>query len=172
MNSSNLKTLLTEYEKKRMQAIYDAEQRKIELYKKEPKLQQIDDELSKTAINISKRMLINKDDSLLEELNKKISTLKQEKEKIISSLGKDENYLKPNYECKDCLDNGYITNSHESTMCHCLKQKLFNLEYNKSNINKKAKLAKDISAAGVLVLAIGAFIIGLLIFIPKILNFL
>ena len=91
MNSSNLKTLLTEYEKKRMQAIYDAEQRKIELYKKEPKLQQIDDELSKTAISISKRMLINKDDSLLEELNKKISTLKQEKEKIISSLGKDEN---------------------------------------------------------------------------------
>ena len=77
MNSSNLKTLLTEYEKKRMQAIYDAEQRKIELYKKEPKLQQIDDELSKTAINISKRMLINKDDSLLEELNKKISALKQ-----------------------------------------------------------------------------------------------
>ena len=42
MNSSNLKTLLIEYEKKRMQAIYDAEQRKIELYKKEPKLQQID----------------------------------------------------------------------------------------------------------------------------------
>ena len=139
MNSSNLKTLLTEYEKKRMQAIYDAEQRKIELYKKEPKLQQIDDELSKTAISISKRMLINKDDSLLEELNKKISTLKQEKEKIISSLGKDENYLKPNYECKDCLDNGYITNSHESTMCHCLKQKLFNLEYNKSNLSNLEK---------------------------------
>ena len=33
MNSSNLKTLLTEYEKKRMQAIYDAEQRKVELEK-------------------------------------------------------------------------------------------------------------------------------------------
>ena len=71
MNSSNLKTLLIEYEKKRMQEIYDAEQRKIELYKKEPKLQQIDDELSKTAINISKKMLVHKDSSLLEELNKK-----------------------------------------------------------------------------------------------------
>ena len=69
MNSSNLKTLLTEYEKKRMQAIYDAEQRKLDIYKKEPKLEQIDDELSKTAINISKKMLIQKDTSLLEELN-------------------------------------------------------------------------------------------------------
>lgn len=139
MNSSNLKTLLSEYEKKRMQAIYDAEQRKTELYKEESKLQQLDDELSKTAINISKKMLINKDDSLLEELNKKISALKQEKEKILALLGKDENYLKPNYECKDCLDTGYITNSCETTMCHCLKQKLFNLEYNKSNLSNLEK---------------------------------
>ena len=38
------------------------------------------------------------------------------------------------------------------------------------NINEKAKLAKDISAGGVLVLAIGAFLIGLFIFIPKILS--
>lgn len=36
--------------------------------------------------------------------------------------------------------------------------------------NEKAKLAKDISASGVLVLAIGAAIIGLIIFIPKICN--
>lgn len=34
--------------------------------------------------------------------------------------------------------------------------------------NDKAKLAKDISAGAVLVLAIGAAIVGLLIFIPKI----
>lgn len=35
--------------------------------------------------------------------------------------------------------------------------------------NEKAKLAKDVAAGGVLVLAIGATIIGLLIFAPKIL---
>lgn len=33
--------------------------------------------------------------------------------------------------------------------------------------NEKAKIAKDISASGVLVLAIGAAIIGLIIFLPK-----
>lgn len=36
--------------------------------------------------------------------------------------------------------------------------------------NEKAKLAKDISAGGVLVLAIGAAIIGLIIFVPKIIE--
>ena len=34
--------------------------------------------------------------------------------------------------------------------------------------NDKAKIAKDISAASVLILAIGSAIIGLIIFIPKI----
>ena len=34
--------------------------------------------------------------------------------------------------------------------------------------NEKAQMAKDIAASGVLVLAIGAAIIGLIIFIPKV----
>ena len=38
--------------------------------------------------------------------------------------------------------------------------------------NKKAKIAKDISAGGVLVLALGTMVIGLIIFIPKIINLL
>ena len=36
--------------------------------------------------------------------------------------------------------------------------------------NQKAKIAKDVSAGAVLVVAIGAAIIGLMIFIPKILS--
>ena len=37
-------------------------------------------------------------------------------------------------------------------------------------INEKAKKSKDIAAGGVLVFAIGSLIIGLLIFVPKIVN--
>ena len=36
--------------------------------------------------------------------------------------------------------------------------------------NEKAKTAKDISAAAVLVVAIGAAIVGIIIFVPKIIN--
>lgn len=38
--------------------------------------------------------------------------------------------------------------------------------------NEKAKIAKDVSAGAVLVVAIGAVIIGLVIFVPRILNIL
>lgn len=38
--------------------------------------------------------------------------------------------------------------------------------------DEKAKLAKDVSAGAVLVLAIGSIIVGLIIFVPKILNLL
>ena len=38
--------------------------------------------------------------------------------------------------------------------------------------NEKAKIAKDIAAGAVLVLAIGSVIVGLIIFIPKILDFI
>lgn len=134
MNNSNLKNLLTEYEKKRMQATYDAEHRKEILYIENPRLQEIDDILSKEAIKTSKLLITNKDCSLLEDLNKKINNLKEEKNKILKALGKDENYLKPIYECKICNDTGYVTENFSSTMCNCLKQKLFDIEYNKSNI--------------------------------------
>lgn len=135
MSSSNLKTLLTEYDKKRMRAIFNAHQRKITLYKQSPRLQELDDEISKEAIEISKKMLSSKDARLLDDLNKKIAKTKKEKKNILISLGKPLNYLDPIFECSDCKDTGYITNSYETVMCHCLKQKLFDLEYNKSNIS-------------------------------------
>ena len=40
------------------------------------------------------------------------------------------------------------------------------------NINPLAKKTKDIAAGAVLVLAIGALVVGLIIFIPKIINIL
>ena len=139
MGSSNLKNLLTEYDKKRMNAIYEAEKRKFELYKNHPEIQEIDDELSREAINISKQIITSKDSSLIKELNEKLLFLKEKKKNILNSLNIDESYLKPHFECKDCNDTGYITNNHESIMCHCLKQRIFNLEYNKSNISNLEK---------------------------------
>ncbi len=134
MNNSNLKNLLSEYERKRMDKEYEADKRKEQIYLENPRLQEIDDELSREAIKTSLLLIQSKNNALLEDLNRKIENLKQEKEKILNSIGKTLDDLKPNYDCKDCNDTGYIRNNLNTQMCHCLKQKLFDLEYNKSNI--------------------------------------
>lgn len=134
--NSILKNILTQYNKKKTEAEYEAELRKEELYKSYPQLQEIDDKLSTLAISTTKSLINNNDKSLLIKLNKDIEDLKNKKKKILQSLKISEEYFLPQYECKICKDSGYITNPDYSTsMCSCLKQKLYDEQYNKSNIS-------------------------------------
>lgn len=135
MNNLNLKTILNDYERKRIYEINALELRKNELYSQNPRLQQIDSELSSSSISIAKNLIKFKDPSLLNNLNNTINNLKEEKKSILKSLGKDESYLKVHYDCDVCKDTGYITEGFKTVKCNCLKQKIFNLEYNKSNIS-------------------------------------
>lgn len=144
MASENLNSLLVEYEQKRIKAEFDLEKRKKELYKKYPRLEEIEDQISQIAITQTKEILnyqlkkekINKDkNDIIKELENKIKKLKEEKENILKKANIQESYLKPIYECPICKDTGYIrNNTSETTMCKCLKQKLIDISYNKSNL--------------------------------------
>lgn len=134
MNSLILSTLLKEYERKRLTAEKDLEIRKNKLYEDNPRLQEIDDELSKIGISTAKALIVSNSAELLNDLNKKVELLKEEKSNILKNLNLPDNYLTPNYSCKICNDTGYITENYNSVMCNCLKQEIFNIEYNKSNI--------------------------------------
>lgn len=134
MNNLILSTLLKEYERKRLSAEKDLEVRKNKLYFDNPRLQEIDDELSKIGISTAKALIKSNSSDLLNELNQKVELLKAEKTDILKELNLPEDYLQPNYSCKICNDTGYITENYSSTMCNCLKQEIFNIEYNKSNI--------------------------------------
>ena len=138
-NATILKDLLKNYEQKRINADYDLEIRKKELYSKLPRLQEIEDELNKYAIAISKAILLSNDTSKLSNLQNKINILKKEREDILKKDKKDLSYLSPIYECNKCNDTGYITENGQSVMCTCLKQKLLNIEYNSSNLGNLAK---------------------------------
>ena len=135
MSDTVLKEILSQYSKKKINAEFEAEQRKQELYKNYPKLQQIDDKLTSLAISTTKALIDNNDKNLLDELNKNIAKLKQEKENFLKKINISEDYFKPKYDCSFCKDTGYITNDDYTTsMCSCLKQKLYNELYNKANI--------------------------------------
>ena len=135
MNNVILSNLLKEYDQRRLKAERDLEFRKNKLYTENPRLQEIDNELSKIGISTAKALILNNSPELLEELNKNITKLKNEKSTILKKLNLPDDYLLPNYLCKLCNDTGYIQDGNNSVMCNCLKQEIYNAEYNKSNIS-------------------------------------
>ena len=135
MNNSTLKKLLTEYENKRINAIQMADIRKKELYLQYPDLKKIDDELNFLAISTAKSLINKNDPTLLEKFQEKINVLKNKKKQVLNSLGINESYFLPKFECNICKDTGYILEGSNSIMCYCLKQKIFDLEYNLSLIH-------------------------------------
>ena len=136
MSNDNLKNLLKEYEIKKLHAEQVADKRAEELYNKNPRLAEINTEIANLGISVAKELLKNNNPKLVEDLRNKILELKNQKLEILKSLNLDESYLLPKYECPICNDTGYIINNNKSEMCSCLKQKLINIQYNKSNINK------------------------------------
>ena len=135
MNNSILNDLLKQYEKTRLNNMHDLENRKKELYLSNPKLQEIDEKLSSLSINTAKSILQNNSAESLSTLKENISKLRQEKEKLLKSLGLSLEYLEPFYNCKLCKDTGYILSNGKTSMCSCLKQKIYNIEYNQKNEN-------------------------------------
>lgn len=134
MSNEVLNSLLKEYEQKKLKAELDLEKRKEELYQKLPRLQQIDNEINNLAILTAKNILQN-NTYALEELNQKAEKQKQEKILILQNAKLPSNYLTPNYECSLCKDTGYITkDNYKRQMCSCLKQKLLDASFHKSNM--------------------------------------
>jgi DNA replication protein DnaC len=131
MANKNLETLLVEYEEKRRRADMELDSRKQEIYKKFPRLEEIEDELNKISINKAKAILIKQQN--IDSLEQKALSLKNEKELILKNENID---LSKKYECEVCKDTGYIQKENcKTVMCNCLKQKLLNLSYNKSNLS-------------------------------------
>lgn len=141
MSNEVLNSLLKEYEQKKLNAELDLDRRKQNLYKLIPRLEEIDNELNNFAINTAKNILNNSSNSsTVENLKQRISDLKKEKELILLQNNYSFDYLKPFYECKICNDTGFILdNNYKTTMCNCLKQKLLDISFNKSNMSNLRK---------------------------------
>jgi len=132
-----LNQILKEYDKKRNLAIMDAERRKFELLTVNPKLAEIEKELATISIQTSMKLLKTTEkerEKILKELDKESKKLIKEKTSILKQLSKTSDYLSPHFECSKCEDTGYIKDNGKNIMCSCLKQKIFDLYYNKSNM--------------------------------------
>ena len=136
-----LNSLLKEYSQKKLQAELDLEKRKEELYSSIPRLRQIEDDLNNFAISTAKNILKNGSSPEEEqELKNKVELLKAEKARILAELNLPDNYLQPFYSCSICKDTGYVSDGgYNMVMCSCLKQKLLDYSFNKSNMSNLNK---------------------------------
>ncbi len=129
-----LKQLLKEYEKKRFIANTNFEYKKASFYKEHPELEDINNKLNNYAIALSKVILENNTEKA-QKMKEEFENLKLKKETILKNLNLPNDFFVPDYECKLCNDTGYIVDeNNKSVLCNCIKQKLFNIKYNSSNI--------------------------------------
>jgi len=134
LSNPTLKILLKEYEQKRLQKQLELENKLNKFYLKNPDIANINDKINRTSIEISKTILLNKNSEKIEKLNLELNNLKNKKQELLNKLNIGEDFFTPDFSCKTCNDTGYLVNNN-SVMCTCLKQKLLNAQYNKSNIS-------------------------------------
>lgn len=107
-------------------------QRKNEVYKKAPRLKEIEEEMR--FLNLKRiDQVINSED--FSGTLAQISKLKKEQESIFHEIGIDESYLELKYFCSICKDTGI----HERKACICRKRLLAQKLYDQSMIEERIK---------------------------------
>ncbi len=139
MNTSTLNTLLKEYEKKKFKADLKFENAKNEFLSSHPDLLEITNKLNSIALDISKAIL-NNDIEQANTLKAEFQALKEKKEKLLQNIDVPSSAKEPSYDCKICNDTGYVTlDNNKTVLCNCIKQKIFDIDFNKSNIGNLDK---------------------------------
>lgn len=135
MDKSVFRDILLNYEKKRDKAEHNLQKRKKYVYSQIPQIEEIDEEINKTGLDIMKLVLKNpsKKEELCQEAKDKISELNKKKQDLFTFYGVPNDYLELKYECSTCKDRGFL---EDGSKCNCLKQQLINESYKMSNLSR------------------------------------
>lgn len=119
---------LDEIKRRKTNAEMTAEQHKSELCIKYPEFQFIESELAKTGYEIigAFSMPAQKAEKRLDEIRKKNSELRKERQNLLKQLGLPADYLDIKYTCNKCEDTGFFEErdeksgiSHGTHLCSC-----------------------------------------------------
>lgn len=122
-------------DRRKEKANMEAQVRFDEISEKIPELEEIQRELSKIGLNISKVFLYSSDKQAdIEKLMEESLKLQEKKKKLLIENGYDEDALAVRYTCDACRDTGFIG----SRRCKCHKELLKEIE--RKNLSKIAPL--------------------------------
>lgn len=112
------------------------ERRQADLYKRFPRLAEIDRELAQTGLRLARGALAKAGTAASKDaqsIRTAHADLVNERAALLSTHGVPENYLSDVYQCAKCNDTGFVT--HERQHCACLKQRLIDQYYSLSNLS-------------------------------------
>lgn len=122
------------YKDKAKNARDEADRRTAEVCAKDPRIAEIEKELSETGLRIFAAALSGEEnrDEAYRRLEISLLALKTEKKERLLALGYPIDYTEVHYECPKCSDTGYVG----FKMCDCLKKELRKQSYRTSGLGK------------------------------------
>lgn len=126
--------IMSQYYQRQIENKQLAQLRREEIYKKIPRISQIDQIIASSSIDAVRNRLKNmspgKDCTVAtKEQNQQLIA---EKEALLKSHGYATDYLKPIYTCRECQDTGRVGN----TYCSCFKQSVVRFLYKQSTLDQ------------------------------------
>lgn len=120
-DSEILARVKTAFEEKRSRADAEKRQRISEIYKKYPKIQEIESEFSRLGMENVRRIAAEPDKAAEynAELRQKFTELEKMKAELLKDYGIRENYRETRFECGICSDTGY---KPDGKRCSCFEQ--------------------------------------------------
>ncbi len=139
-SSSVYKAAADKLFERRLKAEKDAEKRRADVYRKLPRVKELEKEISSAGIKVARAVLSGKDlTSQMSRLRDENLSMQNELADILKSNGYPENIFEPSYICKKCSDTGYYEENGKTVVCSCMKQALVQCAC--EELNKTAPLS-------------------------------
>ena len=121
-NVENYRKIREEFEKKRQNAISDAEERRLNFRSMSKEARELDRALSETGLRIFRAGCEGADNlqEKIEEIRAEHDAIMGAKRVLLKKMGLPEDYTDIHYECEKCLDTGFV----DTKMCSCMKKAL------------------------------------------------
>lgn len=126
-----------EFEQKKMEQIRLRNERIDIVYKKAPKLLEIDKEISRVGSEMVQLILSKPEraDDFVKMVKETLIQMKQERINVLVANGFPKDYTDIKYRCKKCEDTGFV----DGAECECYKERLREEAYRESNLSALIK---------------------------------
>lgn len=107
------------------------DERREEVFSCCPAYEKAADAVSTLSLEYGKKLLSGDEDASASYKNE-LAALSEKKRHLLTAAGFPSDYLDPIFDCPDCQDTGYVN----SRRCRCFNQRIINLLYEQSNLQK------------------------------------